>query len=155
MSERPVEHTHHIIVARPRPCNICALGPDARPEDGEPGAVEEAATLLVQAWDHIHGLLDNIGISRAQMEAFTEDERQSLWGRRIVDAYAFVAAHPGGRLPAPTIRDAVLEEREACASMHASIDNACSHEREHGDPGAGAMGAVLAYRDAIRARPPP
>jgi hypothetical protein len=39
---------------------------------------------------------------------------------------------------------------ERAASLHESIDPACSHEREHNAPGAGAMGAVVQYRDLIR-----
>lgn len=56
---------------------------------------------------------------------------------------------------AETIREAVLAEREACARLHDNISPACSHEDEHGDPGAGAMGVLIAYRDAIRGRPSP
>ncbi|WP_329684256.1 hypothetical protein [Longimicrobium sp.] len=40
--------------------------------------------------------------------------------------------------------------REA-ADLHESMDVACDHERLTGDPGAGAMAAVIQYRDAIRA----
>lgn len=43
-------------------------------------------------------------------------------------------------------------EREACAVLHESIDPACDHERTAGHPGAGAMRAIILYRDAIRAR---
>jgi hypothetical protein len=45
---------------------------------------------------------------------------------------------------------AVLEERERCASLHESVNPASDEERSHGDPGAGAMGAVIEYRDLIR-----
>lgn len=45
-------------------------------------------------------------------------------------------------------RDEALEE---AAQLHENINPACDHEREHGAPGAGAMGAVIRYRDAIRA----
>lgn len=45
-------------------------------------------------------------------------------------------------------RDAALEE---AARLHENINAACDHERQHGAPGAGAMGAVIEYRDAIRA----
>lgn len=40
---------------------------------------------------------------------------------------------------------------EVAAGLHESMNPACDHEREHGDPGAGAMGVVVEYRDAIRA----
>ncbi len=42
------------------------------------------------------------------------------------------------------------EERERCAMLHESVDVACDHERQSKSPGAGAMGAVIAYRDLIR-----
>lgn len=45
-------------------------------------------------------------------------------------------------------RDDALEE---AARLHENIYPACEHERQKGDLGAGAMGAVIAYRDAIRA----
>ena len=50
---------------------------------------------------------------------------------------------------AQAIEQARREEREACALLHQDIDPRCDHEGEH--PGAGAMGAVIRYRDAIRA----
>lgn len=45
-------------------------------------------------------------------------------------------------------RDEALED---AARLHENINPACDHERVRGDPGAGAMGAVIEYRDAIRA----
>lgn len=39
---------------------------------------------------------------------------------------------------------------EEAARLHEQIDPSCDHERQNGDPGAGAMGAVIEYRDAIR-----
>lgn len=49
--------------------------------------------------------------------------------------------------------EAVREEREACAQLHENIDPACDHEKvPRPVPGAGAMRAILLYRDAIRAR---
>lgn len=44
-------------------------------------------------------------------------------------------------------RDETLEE---AARLHESIDPACDHERLDRIPGAGAMGFILRYRDAIR-----
>ena len=49
------------------------------------------------------------------------------------------------------IRKAVEEEREACALLHDSINPGCDCQPE----GCGAMGAIIAYRDAIRARGKP
>lgn len=45
--------------------------------------------------------------------------------------------------------EGAAEEREACAALHEIISPNCDH-----DPGAGAgaMGAIIRYRDAIRAR---
>jgi len=42
---------------------------------------------------------------------------------------------------------------ERAGMLHESIDSACDHERTKGHPGAGAMAAVIAYRDAIREEP--
>jgi len=47
-----------------------------------------------------------------------------------------------------TTRREALEE---AALLHDSIDPACDHERQDGVPGAGAMGAIIEYRDKIRA----
>jgi len=41
-------------------------------------------------------------------------------------------------------------ERERCAQLHEQINPASDDERHHKVPGAGAMGAVIEYRDAIR-----
>lgn len=46
------------------------------------------------------------------------------------------------------IRNGALEE---AAQLHESINPASDHERDHHAPGAGAMGAVIEYRDKIRA----
>lgn len=43
--------------------------------------------------------------------------------------------------------------KEAAGMLHENINPASDNERLHGDPGAGAMGAVIEYRDAIRALP--
>jgi hypothetical protein len=43
------------------------------------------------------------------------------------------------------------DERERCARLHENINPASDEERLNGVPGAGAMGCVIAYRDAIRA----
>lgn len=40
--------------------------------------------------------------------------------------------------------------REAACGLHESIDPASDMERLRGDPGAGAMGAVIEYRDKLR-----
>lgn len=41
-------------------------------------------------------------------------------------------------------------ERERCARLHEQINPASDEERLNGVPGAGAMGAVIEYRDLIR-----
>lgn len=43
---------------------------------------------------------------------------------------------------------------ERAAALHEAVNPACDHERGHDTPGAGAMGAVIEYRDRIRARSP-
>lgn len=42
-------------------------------------------------------------------------------------------------------------ERERCAQLHEQINPASDDERHNHVPGAGAMGAVIEYRDKIRA----
>lgn len=39
---------------------------------------------------------------------------------------------------------------ERAVSLHENVDPACAHEIQRGDPGAGAIGAVVRYREAIR-----
>lgn len=51
------------------------------------------------------------------------------------------------------IADVREDEREHCAMLHESVNPASDIERHHGDPGAGAMAAVIEYRDLIRSRP--
>ena len=45
--------------------------------------------------------------------------------------------------------------QEKAAILHESVRVDCDHERQGGHPGAGAMGAVIDYRDKIRALPAP
>jgi len=47
--------------------------------------------------------------------------------------------------------DEFLAGMRYAASLFESINPASDMERQHGDPGAGAMGAVLEFRDLIRA----
>ena len=49
------------------------------------------------------------------------------------------------------IRQAEQAAYERAAMLYENIDPACDHERQNGDPGAGAMGAIIEYRDKIRA----
>lgn len=49
------------------------------------------------------------------------------------------------------LAEAEREALEKCARLHESINPASDDERIKGHPGAGAMGAVIEYRDAIRA----
>ena len=50
------------------------------------------------------------------------------------------------------IAEAIEAEREACAMIHESVNPASDNERLNKVPGAGAMGAVIEYRDLIRKR---
>lgn len=61
----------------------------------------------------------------------------------------------GAHLVAEFREAAVAEEREACAMLHESVPNECDrdlHKLSVTGCGCGAMGAVIAYRDAIRKR---
>jgi hypothetical protein len=51
------------------------------------------------------------------------------------------------------IAEAIEAERERCARLHESVNPASDEERLHNVPGAGAMGAIIEYRDLIRAQP--
>lgn len=56
---------------------------------------------------------------------------------------------------AQLIAECVAEEREACAMLHESVPNECDRDLRRltvTGCGCGAMGAVIAYRDAIRKR---
>jgi hypothetical protein len=44
-----------------------------------------------------------------------------------------------------------MSERERCAQLHEQVNPASDDERLAHVPGAGAMGAVIQYRDMIRA----
>ena len=52
-------------------------------------------------------------------------------------------------------RAGAMEMRAAAGNLHEQINPASDLERFNGDPGAGAMGAVIEYRDSIRALPLP
>ena len=45
---------------------------------------------------------------------------------------------------------AIADERERCARLFESVNPASDDERLRGIPGAGAMGAVIEFRDLIR-----
>ena len=86
----------------------------------------------------------------------TETSEQA---RRIAERYLRQDRGPSGNIRscAAEIRQAldaaVKAEREACAMLHEQIPNHCSHEVNcHG---AGAIGAIVKYRDTIRARSNP
>lgn len=50
------------------------------------------------------------------------------------------------------IAEAIDAERERCALLREQVNPASDDERYFGHPGAGAMGAVIEYRDLIRRR---
>jgi hypothetical protein len=52
---------------------------------------------------------------------------------------------------ATAVKAARVQALEEAAYLHESVNPASDAERHHNDPGAGAMGAVIEYRDAIRA----
>lgn len=57
------------------------------------------------------------------------------------DGLAFIAVQ---------VAEAIEAERERCARLHEMVSPASDDERLNGVPGAGAMGAVIEYRDLIR-----
>ncbi len=78
-----------------------------------------------------------------------EQQAQDIIGRW------FVANGAGfgdlGKEIASAIREASRLALESAAQLHESVNPASDEERLHGSPGAGAMGAVIEYRDKIRA----
>ena len=61
------------------------------------------------------------------------------------------ATNPNGlTFMAVQIAEAIEAERERCARLHENVDPASDEERLAHVPGAGAMGAVIEYRDLIR-----
>ncbi len=78
----------------------------------------------------------------------------------ICDTYNLHGGHSvEGRISARDFEDllglidaAKQEERQACAYLFEMVNPASDDERNNGVPGAGAMGAVLEFRDLIRAR---
>jgi hypothetical protein len=56
---------------------------------------------------------------------------------------------------ASAIKAAEARGLRRAAALHESINPASDEERQRGDPGAGAMRAVIAYRDAILDLIPP
>ena len=89
------------------------------------------APLEVPAWSGLHQ------IERAHLVRFAE---AILSNERREDR----------ELVAIQITKAIEAERERCAQLHESVSPASDDERLRGDPGAGAMGAVIEYRDLIR-----
>jgi len=63
--------------------------------------------------------------------------------------WAADASHIDGSLWAAFMHGYTAALRDA-AALHESINSSSDQERFNGDPGAGAMGAIIEYRDAIR-----
>jgi hypothetical protein len=88
-------------------------------------------------------------------------------GSNADEWHLFLSEHLAARADSPhgltfmavqianAIEAAVASSREACAGLHEQINPASDEERLGGVPGCGAMGAVIEYRDAIRARDTP
>jgi len=71
---------------------------------------------------------------------------------RALTAYATAYAEERVKAVAEYAATAVRAEAlEEAALHHASVSAACDHERAEGHPGGGAMGAIIEYRDLIRA----
>lgn len=98
------------------------------------------------------------------LERARDYDADRLWASVVKETGIWLAPYSDqvadfGRLLIPKMREALAaarregaaEMRERAARLHEDIDPACDHERQHGTPGAGAMGAVIRYRDAIRA----
>ncbi len=72
----------------------------------------------------------------------TNADEWEVWLREHEGSYyGFIAVQ---------IAEAIEAERERCAMLHEQVNPASDDERINGVPGAGAMGAVIQYRDLIR-----
>ncbi len=71
---------------------------------------------------------------------------------RWTDAWNVGDVESGRAAILGAVREAIERENEACRSLFESINPSSDAERACRLPGAGAMGAVLEYRDAIAAR---
>ena len=74
------------------------------------------------------------------------EEREKLASWMIRNSYA--TGH--GDTTADLLAELEWQISERCAMLHESVNPASDDERLHRVPGAGAMGAVLEYRDLIR-----
>lgn len=80
--------------------------------------------------------------------------------KTICDTYTAGGGHTvEGRISARDFEDLIgmiisakHEERQQCAYLFESVNPASDDERHNKVPGAGAMGAVIEFRDLIRAR---
>jgi hypothetical protein len=84
---------------------------------------------LMKAWEHYKATEDG-----------SNTRHWACQGEKFVDGALWAAFDAGFRAAT-----------ERAASLHESINPASDQERHDGSPGAGAMGAVIEYRDAIRA----
>lgn len=82
----------------------------------------------------------------AQMQFLGEiDGKRCYWaapGRFVAPGFYYWDGQSNVHVP--------LDLKERAAALHESINPASDDERASGTPGAGAMGAVIEYRDAIR-----
>jgi hypothetical protein len=82
----------------------------------------------------------------ACMYGRADKNQQQSAASQIVSLYAKLDAQSASRYRAGL---------EAAARAHESVNPASDDERQKGLPGAGAMGAIIEYRDKIRALPTP
>ena len=85
------------------------------------------------------------GTNADEWHAFLCEFLDNRAGGSVRDGLGFIAVQ---------IAEAIEAERERCARLHENVNPASDDERLHGVPGAGAMGAVIQYRDLIRKQTP-
>jgi hypothetical protein len=74
-------------------------------------------------------------------------------GANANEWFLFLSEYPNNRsFMAVQIAEAIEAKRERCARLHERVNPASDEERLCNAPGAGAMGAVIEYRDLIRAQ---
>jgi len=78
------------------------------------------------------------------------DEAERLWHEMIICPGSRRAFHEMYCSIVAIHKKAHNNALEKAAMLHQDINPASDEERRNGDPGAGAMGAVIEYRDKIR-----
>ena len=126
------------------------------PEDAELAALKARAEQAERAVAELRAAIGSAGplVARCFAQVSTPggvDHTAALAVEKRMQA-ALASTTLGQGWLSPEQAKAWAEKvKEKCADLHPNIDPASDMERLRGAPGAGAMGAIIEYRDAIRA----